>query len=83
MYIQDLSAQNEHKRDKECGVSVDLIWIFSLLESVHVMEVSGSPALLCSGFSRPCWMSNMVFLYIMIFSFWGVGAQGWNLKPNY
>lgn len=70
MYIQDLSAQNEHKRDKErVCVSVDLIWIFGLLESVHVKEVSGSPALLCSGFSRPCWMSNMVFLYILIFSF--------------
>lgn len=49
----------------------------ALLESVHIKAVSGSPALFCSGFSQPCWMSNMAYSLFCFFLFRGVlGVEG-------
>lgn len=53
-----------------------------------VLQVSGSPALFCSGISRPCWTSNMVFFsvfFFVLFLFFqgSLGSGVKNLKPNY
>lgn len=45
-----------------------------------VFQVSGNPALFCSGFSRPCWTTNMVFFSVVFFVLFFQGSLGTGVK---
>lgn len=65
-----MGAQIKHEPVTECVRSPGSVHRVAGSDG-KCSQVSGSPALLCSHFSRPCWISNMAFSLFLFCSFSG------------